>query len=203
MHCKHHCNENFGSCQLESQFGLGFRCVPCFRTRPRNVQPKMASLPSYRVQQLKPFTSTGVDYAGPISLKGSRGRRSAPTLAYICLFVCTTTKAYHLELSSTLSSETFLLAFARFSARRGPIREMHSDCGTNFVGASKLLTPLTQLTHSSTFQSRVHSYLATKHISWYFNPPSSPHFGGLWEAGVKSTKSLLLRSVGKQQLTGE
>ena len=108
-----------------------------------------------------------------------------------------------MELSSTLSTETFLLAFARFSARRGPIKEMHSDCGTNFVGASKLLTPLTQLTHSSAFQSRVHSYLATKHISWYFNPPSSPHFGGLWEAGVKSTKSLLLRSVGKQQLTGE
>jgi len=93
------------------------------------------------------------------------------------------------------------LAFARFSARRGPIKEMHSDCGTNFVGASKLLTPLTQLTHSSAFQSRVHSYLTTKHISWYFNPPSSPR--GLWEAGVKSTKSLLFRSVGQQQLTGE
>jgi len=136
----------------------------------------MASLPSYREQQLKPFSSTGVDYAGPITLKGIRGRRSASPLVYICLFVCTTTKAYHLELSSTLSSETFLLAFARFSSRHGPIKEMHSDCGTNFVGASKLLTPLTEFTHSSAFQSRVHSYLVAKQISWHFNPPSSPHF---------------------------
>jgi len=179
------------------------QCVPCFRTRPRPLQPKMASLPSYRVQQLKPFSSTGVDYAGPITLKGTRGRRGVSTLAYICLFVCTTTKAYHLELSSTLSTETFLLAFARFSSRRGPIKEMHSDCGTNFVGASKLLTPLSEFTHSSEFQSRVHDYLAAKQISWHFNPPSSPHFGGLWEAGVKSTKSLILRSVGNQRLTSE
>jgi len=176
-------------------------CIPCFRVRPRSVPPKMASLPNYRVQQIKPFASTGVDYAGPITLKG--GRRCAPTLAYICLFVCTTTKAYHLELSSTLSTETFLLAFARFSSRRGPIKDMHSDNGTNFLGASKILTPLMKLTHSSTYQDRVNSYLGAKQIRWHFNPPSSPHFGGLWEAGVKSTKSLILRSVGKQRLTGE
>jgi len=125
------------------------QCVHCFRTQPRGIQPKMANLPSYRVQQIKPFTSTGVNYAGPIVLKGIPGRRSAPTLAYICLFVCTATKAYHLELSSSLSTESFLLAFTRFSARRGPIKEMHSDCGTNFVGASKLLTPLDSLIHSS------------------------------------------------------
>jgi len=36
-------------------------CIPCFRTWPRGVQPKLASLPSYRVQQIKPFTSSGVD----------------------------------------------------------------------------------------------------------------------------------------------
>ena len=177
------------------------QCISCFRTRPRSVQPKMASLPNYHVQQIKPFASTGVDYAGPITLKG--GRRCAPTLAYICLFVCTTTKAYHLELSSTLSTETFLLAFARFSSRRGPIKDMHSDNGTNFVGASKLLTPLKTFIHSSTYQDRVSSYLGAKQIRWHFNPPSSPHFGGLWEAGVKSTKSLILKSIGTQRLTGE
>jgi len=57
--------------------------------------------------------------------------------------------------------------------------------------------------HSSTYQDRIHSYLSTKQIRWHFNPPSSPHFGGLWEAGVKLTKSLILRSIGKQRLTGE
>lgn len=177
------------------------RCIPCFRTKPRPVQPKMASLPSYRVQQLKPFASTGVDYAGPLLTKS--GRRTAPTASYICLFVCMVTKAIHLELSSSLSTESFLLAFTRFSARRGPIKEMHSDCGTNFVGASRLLTPLEELTQSTSYQSQIRSHSATKSIQWHFNPPSSPHFGGLWEANVKSTKALILRSVGKHLLTGE
>lgn len=178
------------------------QCVSCFRTRPQGIFPKMANLPSYRVQQIKPFSCTGVDYAGPITIKGS-GRRNSPTLAYICLFVCTATKAYHLELSSALSTENFLLAFTRFSARRGPILDMHSDCGTNFVGAARLLTPLQEFTHSEDYQNKIHKDLAARQISWHFNPPSSPHFGGLWEAGVKSTKALILRSIGKHLLNGE
>lgn len=49
-------------------------CIAYFRTRPRSVQPKMAHLPAYRVQQVKPFAITGVDYAGPIAVKEPRGR---------------------------------------------------------------------------------------------------------------------------------
>lgn len=178
-------------------------CIPCFRTRPQNVQPKMASLPKYRVQQIKPFSVSGVDYAGPITVKGFRGRSSKSKAAYICLFVCTATKALHLELSSDLSTETFLLAFTRFAARRGPIKELHSDCGTNFVGAANLLSPLQQLLCSTSYQERVREHLSKDQITWHFNPPSSPHFGGLWEAGVKSTKSLISRSIGTHKLTSE
>lgn len=178
-------------------------CIPCYKTRPRPVEPKMAALPKHRVQQIKPFASTGVDYAGPISIKQSRGRSSASRSAYICLFVCLATKALHLELSSDLTTETFLQAFTRFIARRGPVHEMTSDCGTNFVGAARLLPPLNTFINSASFQDRIHQQLANKGIRWNFNPPSSPHFGGLWEAGVKSTKSLILRSIGVHRLTSE
>ncbi|CAI6369749.1 unnamed protein product [Macrosiphum euphorbiae] len=80
---------------------------------------------------------------------------------------------------------------------------MHSDCGTNFVGASRILTPLKTFLHSSSFQDRAHQQLAKTGVKWFFNPPSSPHFGGLWEAGVKSAKALILRSVGTHRLTSE
>ncbi|XP_050532155.1 uncharacterized protein LOC126900449 [Daktulosphaira vitifoliae] len=173
----------------------------------------MADLPQYRVQQIKPFTISGVDYAGPISLKSARGRRSArerrssDTSAYICLFICMATKAIHLELSSDLSTEKFLMAFTRFASRRGPIQEIHSDCGSNFVGASRLLnkclSPLHTLTTLNDFQNTVHEHLSKQNITWHFNPPASPHFGGLWEAGVKSTKALIHRSIGTHKLTNE
>lgn len=178
-------------------------CISCYRTRPREVQPQMGNLPKFRLQQVKPFMITGVDYAGPITLKSSPTRRTVPTQAYICLFICMTTKALHLELASDLSTETFLMAFSRFISRRGPVTQMHSDCGTNFVGASKLFQTVDQFTQTKEYQAKCRTYLTSRNISWHFNPPSAPHFGGLWEAGVKSVKTLMYRTIGLQRLTYE
>ncbi|GFS59395.1 uncharacterized protein TNCV_3725431 [Trichonephila clavipes] len=38
-------------------------------------------------------------------------------------------------------------------------------------------------------------------IEWYTRPPLSPHFGGLWEAGVKSVKFHLKGVMGSTNLT--
>eukprot|EP00102_Acyrthosiphon_pisum_P012658 XP_008181920.2 PREDICTED: uncharacterized protein LOC103309099 [Acyrthosiphon pisum] len=172
-------------------------CIPCYRVRPKHIQPTMGNLPVCRLQQIKPFHATGVDYAGPIPLKERRTRNAQVSHAYICLFVCMSTKALHLEVASTLSTETFLMAFTRFAARRGPIQAIYSDCGTNFVGASRLFKSVSE------YQNAITNHLSTQQIQWHFNPPSAPHFGGLWEAGVKFVKQLLYRSIGNHRLTSE
>lgn len=167
------------------------RCIKCFRMKPRSYAPFMADLPSFRLTQVKAFSQVCLDYAGPFSITMGRYRGGKPTKAYICLFVCCSTKAIHLELSSDLSSDTFLAAFRRFMARRGRVSEIHSDQGTNFKGAYNQLLAFSQM--------------ACKELSikWHFNPPGAPHFNGLSEAGVKSVKSHLYRVTGEQILTYE
>jgi hypothetical protein len=44
-------------------------CMSCFRTSPKCIEPKMATLPKYRVQHIKSFLICGVDYAGPITIQ--------------------------------------------------------------------------------------------------------------------------------------
>ncbi|XP_041675415.1 uncharacterized protein LOC121530416 [Drosophila eugracilis] len=78
---------------------------------------------------------------------------------------------------------------------------MYSDNATNFVGASNVLKDLSAAFHRS--QEQLRGYAAHRGVEWYFIPPRSPHFGGLWEAAVKAAKHRLLRGVGNAKLTAD
>lgn len=99
----------------------------------------MAPLPASRFSQIRAFTQVGVDFAGPFELRDSLRRKPYITKAYLCLFVCLSTKAIHLEAVSALTTEAFLATFDRFIARRGLPVAIHSDNGRNFLGASRYL----------------------------------------------------------------
>ncbi|XP_062713531.1 uncharacterized protein LOC134290408 [Aedes albopictus] len=113
-------------------------CVQCTRANPVPVRQQIGQLPTARVTPSRPFAVTGVDYAGPVYLKAIH-KRASPTKAYICVFICFTTKAVHLELVSDLSTPAFLTALRRFVARRGRPSHIHSDNGKNFIGAKNEL----------------------------------------------------------------
>lgn len=178
-------------------------CVKCVRHRAQTCQQLMANLPACRVSPTRAFESVGVDYAGPIPILLHRGRGAKSVKGYIALFVCLTTKALHLDVASDLSSEAFISCLKRFVARRGIPSNIFSDNATNFVGANRKLNELYKIVTSQTHNLLIADFLSDKGISWHFIPPSAPHFGGIWESGVRSVKTLLKRTIGDSHLTFE
>lgn len=132
----------------------------------------------------------------------STRRNAITTKCYVSLFVCLTTKAVHLELAHDLSTQAFIAALNRFVSRRGIPSHMYSDRGTNFIGTEKELPRLWYNTESQESQ-KILSVLADNKITWHFNPARASHFGGLWEAGVKSMKTHLHRVLRHTKLNYE
>ncbi|CAG7733163.1 unnamed protein product, partial [Allacma fusca] len=179
------------------------KCIPCFRQNAATHQQLMGDLPKARVVPSPPFNKCGVDYAGPFMLRQMKGRNPKTYKAYIAVFICFATRAIHLELVSELSTDAFIAALKRFVGRRSTPAEIHSDCGTNFVGAARELKEFLALVRSADANQKISSFLRRDGIAWHFNPPAAPHFGGLWEAGVKSTKHHLKRVLGATALNYE
>eukprot|EP00102_Acyrthosiphon_pisum_P011955 XP_008180909.1 PREDICTED: uncharacterized protein LOC103308735 [Acyrthosiphon pisum] len=122
-------------------------------------------------------------------------RRVAAKKAWIAIFVCFSTKAVHLEyvqLADDLSSRSFMPTLRCFMARREKCAKLYSDNGTNFVGAQKELVSM---------MKKASDYLEKEGIEWHFNPPSAPHFGGIWKSAVKSMKHHLKRVISDHKLT--
>ncbi|XP_039311339.1 uncharacterized protein LOC120359094 [Solenopsis invicta] len=176
------------------------RCVVCVRHRAIPILQQMGDLPDVRINPSRPFQHTGVDYAGPFHVLPIVGRGQRTHKAYVVVFVCLATRAIHLELANDYTSDGFLAAFRRFTSRRGLPVSLFSDNGTNFQGSEK------ELRNAFRALSRdpdLVAYLASNGITWRFIPPSAPHFGGMWEVGVKSVKHHLRRVIGAHTLSNE
>lgn len=177
------------------------KCNTCFRFSNPSLNQLMGNLPSPRINISLPFTHTGLDYAGPIAIRLRRSPgRQITSKGYICLFVCLTTKAVHLELVGDMSAATFLASFNRFVSRRGLPTNMYSDNGTYFVRAAHDINSDIKSVIKNHVKEALHTHQT---IDWHFIPPAAPHFGGLWEAGIKSTKYHLKRIIGDGTLTFE
>lgn len=178
-----------------------YRCVKCARESAVTATELMGDLPLCRVRPSgRAFLHCGIDYAGPIQIRSTPGRGHKSRKAYIAVFVCMTVKAVHLELVSECSTQAFLAAFDRFCARRGVPSNVYSDNATNFQGAQRELNAIWRAAASD---PNVLNKLAEQGINWNFIPPSSPHFGGLWEACVRSVKHHMKRVIGAHTLTAE
>lgn len=172
------------------------RCLTCFSHRCKPSGQLMADLAINRITQHRAFLNSGIDFAGHIIRRHtktftSRTRGKFANLtqkSYIAIFVCLAIKALHVDLVVDLSADSFLACFKRF------VSDLY------FVWASKQLR---QEFIKLMKDPELESYLAHDGTVIHFNPPLSPAFGGLWEAGVESIKYHLKRLVGRNTFTYE
>ena len=178
-------------------------CTICRRNSAKPRAPVLGQLPAERVTPDAVFDRVGIDYAGPVYIKYGHVRKPTIVKAYVCIFVSLSVKAVHLELVSDLTTEAFIAALRRFIARRGKPSLLWSDHGSNFVGAAREFKELTEFLNLQKTQGVVADFCSTQSIVWEFIPEHAPHFGGLWEAAVKSMKTHLRRVTGNVKLTFE
>ena len=163
-------------------------CVVCKKALARTKHQLMLQLPPVRTQPLRPFQCIEVDFASPFTTKRGYTRKPMFEKSYMALFICLATKAIHFEVTEDLSTGSFLLCFERFISRRGCPSHVLSDNGSNFVGAARILGQPTSLPYNLAEFSDKISNFSPRNVQWHFIPARSPHFGGIWEAGVRNMK---------------
>lgn len=85
---------------------------------------------------------------------------------------------------------------------RGSGQHFYSDQGKNFISAARQLKEVREFLLALE-DPHVNDQITRRDIIWHFNPPFSPHFGGIWEAGVKSIKTHLMRITHSQSFDFE
>ena len=159
------------------------KCVTCKRLRGPCMEQQMADLPGNRLIEAPPFTFTGVDFFGPFLIKDRRSNVKRYGVLFTSLVSC----SVHLETANSLETSSFVNALQRFISRRGNVKELRCDNGTNFVGAEKELSKAVSELDSESLQSQTLS----RGIKFIFNPPSASHMGGVWERQIRNVRNIL------------
>ena len=162
------------------------KCVKCKFLRGRTTVQRMANLAKERLEPSPPFTYCGVDLFGPFIIR----ERRSDLKRYAIIFTCLNSRAVHLECVYTMNTDSFIMCLRRFIGRRGAIRTIRCDNGSNFVGAKLELQKAVQ----EMDVDRISNYLlniGTDFISWKHNPPYASNFGGVWERLIRSARAIL------------
>ena len=166
MHMLFHCYMIYS--RLE---GMPYRSVPS------------PALPDFCVMQSQPFQNSGVDFAGPMYIKGAENPK-----VWLCLSTCCTTRAVHLEIVPDLNASTFLHCFRLFTSRCGVLNKMVSDNAKTFKAGSEALRKITS-------DQRVWQHFSKLNIKWEFNFEKAPWWGGFVERMVGSVKLVSRRHL--------
>ena len=164
---------------------LIYPCTVCKKLNARPYEyPGHSELPEFRFDDRFAFSSTGVDYLGPLYVLPIYGRDSDTMYkAFVVIYTCASTRAVVLDVVNDAKSSTFVDSFSRFIARRGCPNIVVSDNGSVFTAAE------------------TQTFVTNRFIRWEFTLQKAPSWGGMWERLVASLKRCIKQIVGVQKLT--
>ena len=142
-------------------------CIRCRRMNAKPLEQFMGLLPRAKLEAYHPpFTFTGADLFRPLTVYWGRGTAKR----WACLFTCLTTRAVYLDATPPLETDDFIMILRQFISRLVPPKEIWSDRGTNFEGASRELRE--SIAHWN--EEKIDRQLQQKGIKWVFQPPAAP-----------------------------
>ena len=147
--------------------------------------PNAPPLPEFRLSDDFAFTNIGVDYAGPLYVKDIYAQSDVMHKTYIVLYTCACSRAIHLDLVPDATASAFIRSLQRFISRRGTPSQVLSDNGKTFKN------------------TEVKNFITSRGITWKFNIPRSPWWGGFFECLVKSVKRCLKKTLATARLSYE
>ena len=106
------------------------------------------------------------------------------------MFTCLAKRAVHIEVSHSMTTDSFIQALRRLITTKGNVRQISSDNGPNLVGAEqKLIHAFIEMDHTKT-----QGFLQKNNadwIQWKRDPPAASHMGDIWKHQIRSTRGIL------------
>ncbi len=171
------------------------QCTVCRRHQGGHYpMQEMPPLPKVRLVNPQPFTYTGIDFFGPITIKYGTTQGKG----WVCLFTCCTTRAVHLEPVHAMKTTAFLGCMRRFISRRGQPSLIISDNAPTFKLGDEVLKAL--FVRETPASNEIISYFSKEGIDWKFIVEFAPWQGGFYERLVGVTKNCLKRIIGQKYL---
>lgn len=141
----------------------------------------LTSTHQHWITKIGGFTK-GSNYSLPPTIPCNIGKR------YRVIVTCLTSRAIHLELVSSLDTDSCINAFRRFTSRRCQVKEIQSDNWTNFIATENELKEAMKEWSINKREKTPQQ----RDVSWIFNPPSGAYHGGVWEWLICLVKKTVL-----------
>ncbi|KIH46327.1 hypothetical protein ANCDUO_23622 [Ancylostoma duodenale] len=170
-------------------------CVTCSEVNDCTFgYPDMPTTSAERVTTLRPFQKVGLDHLGPIHYRDTGNSKSK---VWICFITCMATRAVHLEVVHSNSTQEFLSAFRRFLARRGTPDTVYYDNATTQDTGENALNKLF-FERESWYE--IQEFSTAQKITWKFAECVSPWKEDFYHRLVTSFKSAFNKALAHRSL---